>query len=92
MRKLLIICGIVLTGCSSVPTGYSPQPISTVQTDCRFASRMSADLETVIQNPHRDYPEWHRAFSALSGFGTAQQRTASAKTVLWSIRTNCRGF
>lgn len=92
MRTILILCGL-LTGCaSSTPVTSVQQPISPVQVHCAWAGRMSHDLEKVIQYPNAEYLEWRQSFASLSGYSTAQQRVSSAKTILWSIRTNCRGY
>ncbi len=92
MRTILILCGL-LTGCaSSSHVARVEQPISPVQVNCAWAGKMSSDLTRVIEYPNVDYPLWRASFANLSGYQTAQQRTSSAKTILWSIRTNCRGY
>jgi len=92
MRILLVLCGL-LTGCatsSSVTT--AEQPINKIHINCAYAGKMSHDLEQIIRNPGIEYPEWRTSFAGLSGYQTSQQRLSSAKTILWSIRTNCRGY
>jgi hypothetical protein len=86
---LLTIASIV--GCASAPSSPS-NPIAPIAIDCRYATSMSAELERVISNPSVSYTNWERTFANLSGYQTAQQRTSSAKTVLWTIRTRCPGF
>lgn len=93
MRTILILCGL-LAGCASAPspTANLQNPINRVNVNCGFAAKMSQDLARIIENPNADYPEWRQSFASLSGYSTVQQRVSSAKTILWSIRTNCPGF
>lgn len=80
-----------LVGCASAPSSPN-NPIAPIAIDCRYATSMSADLERIINNPSVSYGSWQQTFASLSGHQTAQQRTSSAKTVLWTIRLKCPGF
>jgi hypothetical protein len=96
MFKLVLPVVIVLSGCASTvqPTqSYSNvNAIQKVTLDCRFAGRMSQDLQFIISNPNEDAKNWAQTFNTISGSSTPQQRITSAKTVLWNIRTQCQGF
>lgn len=93
--KFLAVCALVLTGCATNAQNYTSSPnlgLSQLHVDCRYGSAMSADLERIINNPQFEYPVWKRVFSTIAGHETPDQRTASAKTVLWTIRTQCKAF
>ncbi len=96
MYKIALVAVLVLSGCASTvqPTqSYgNVNPIQKVTVDCRFASRMSQDLQFIINNPGEDPKNWTQTFNTISGSTTHQQRIASAKTVLWNIRTQCQGY
>lgn len=95
MIKVLLL-PMLLVGCASTvqPTqSYNnTNPIQRVSVDCRYSARMSQDLQHIINNPGEDAKNWTSTFNTISGSSTAQQRVASAKTVLWNIRTQCQGF
>ena len=92
--KLLASCALLLSGCATTEnlTSSPNLALSQMHVDCRYGSMMSADLERIIKNPQYEYPVWRRAFGDLAGHATLEQRVASAKAVLWTIRTQCKGF
>lgn len=87
-----MLLSLTLVGCASAPpTQITTNPISPVHVNCFYSAQMSAELEGIIANPANMSDRWEPSFSKLSGSTTIQQRVASAKTVLWSIRTRCPG-
>ena len=70
-------------------SSLSLQPITL---DCTKAVEMSTELESIINNPGRKNSTWDSTLAWVGGIATPEQRQASAKTVLWNIRTQCRGF
>jgi len=93
--KWLLVPCLALAGCATNSQNFASSPnlgLSQMSVDCRFGPQMSADLERIIANPQYDYPVWRRAFGDIAGHATPEQRTASAKVVLWTIRTQCKGF
>ena len=60
--------------------------------DCKYARQYTTELEALIQNPNTINAEWQPRFYEMAGNQTSQQRLASAKVALWSIRTNCPGW
>ena len=92
MKPLLLV--LLLSGCATAQyNGASPNhAIQSLQVDCRYGHKMSADLEAIISNPQIENPTWQGIFATISGNQTAIQRTQSAKVVLWTIRTQCQGF
>jgi hypothetical protein len=86
---------ISLVGCASntvQPTPNTINPISKVTIDCRYSTAMSLDLQNIILNPNLDTRDWNRTFAGISGYLTTDQKVASAKAVLWNIRTQCPGY
>lgn len=67
-------------------------PITPMTIDCRHAAAMSRDLEIIIANPSKSNRTWDELFATVAGNQTDQQRIQSAKTVLWTIRTQCVGY
>lgn len=92
--KWLIAPALMLSGCATTENFVSSPnlALSTMHVDCRYGAMMTADLERIIANPQFEYPVWRRAFSDVAGHATPDQRQASAKVVLWTIRTQCKGF
>ncbi len=99
MYKILLPL-LFLTGCASVqPSKPQPDkltstshPLMSIAVDCRYGAAMVNDLEYIIANPHFVNPVWQNTFATVAGSQTPQQRQASAKKVLWTIRTQCQGF
>ena len=95
---IAVIAGTVLAGCSTAPPQRQPdianttQGISTIRVDCRYATQMNNELEYVIANPTKPNDAWDYTLGWVSGVSTPQQRYNSAKTVLWTVRTQCRGY
>jgi hypothetical protein len=93
----MAVC-VGLVGCASntppIPAGSTSnsQSMVPVAVDCRYATRMSAELEYIIANPAVPSAIWDRTLQWVGGIENTTQRRSSAKTVLWSIRTNCPGF
>jgi hypothetical protein len=92
--KYLAVAVLCLSGCKTTEnlTSSPNLALGQMHVDCRYGSMMTADLERIIANPQYEYPVWRRAFSDLAGHATPDQRVASAKAVLWTIRTQCKGF
>lgn len=65
------------------------QPITM---DCAQAASMSQELEAIIAAPGKKNATWDPTLVWVGGINSPQQRQSSAKTVLWNIRTQCRGF
>ena len=94
------IPAIILAGCASQQPQYtryvaqsSPnQPIRSIGVDCRYAPNYYGELESIIANPLKSDTMWEETFATVHGTNTPQQRMASAKTVLWSVRTQCPGY
>lgn len=74
---------------TSSASGLAIQPMTM---DCAQAAAMSQELEAIIATPNKKNATWDPTLSWVGGINSAQQRQASAKTVLWNIRTQCRGF
>jgi len=91
MKVVLGFC-IGLGGCAFGTPSTVEQPIQQVRVNCAKAGQISNEMMRVIENPNVSVLEWESSFAALSGHQTAPQRVSSAKTILWSIRTNCRGY
>jgi uncharacterized lipoprotein YajG len=94
LRIISIAAMLFIAGCSTPQlsqsiTSHSIQPI---RANCNYATSMSAELEQIIANPNSNNSRWASKFSAISGNNTPEQRTQSAKAILWSLRTNCIGF
>jgi hypothetical protein len=99
MYKILLPF-LFLSGCASVQHS-KPQPdnltstshpLMSIAVDCRYGASMVNDLEYIIANPHFVNPVWQNTFATIAGSQTPHQRQASAKKVLWTIRTQCQGF
>lgn len=87
----ILLATIVLSGCASNSQPVASNPMHPIHLNCNNAHQYSADLQQVISNPNVSSGYWNNAFDKLSGRETHQQRIASAKTVLWTIRTRCPG-
>ena len=94
MKKILGILTIIsLTGCASTSNQYvEVNPLTPINVDCRYAKEMATDLQRIVDNPNSTSIHWSGTFSGIYGNQTASQRQASAKTVLWTIRTRCPGY
>lgn len=92
MKTVIALTMLIgLVGCASTPPTAS-NPIAPITIDCSYATAMSAELEYIIATPNASSSKWQNTFAGLSGYQTAQQRTSSAKSILWTIRTKCPGF
>lgn len=94
IKIILVVCLGSFAWCAAAQTkhntsGLALQPIAV---DCTKAAEMSAELEAIIVNPGRKNNTWDTTLSWVGGISTSEQRQSSAKTVLWNIRTQCRGF
>ena len=89
----ILLATLVLSGCASttVQPTVASNPISQIQVHCGYSTQMSQELQSIIDNPNNYSSRWDHTFSKLSGSNTPQARVASAKTVLWTIRTRCPG-
>lgn len=95
MRKYLLLV-VILSGCAAtqnnVQMSSTNHPLMSMSVDCRYGAQMVNELEYIISNPQFINPIWQTTFATVAGNQTAQQRTVSAKSVLWNIRTQCQGF
>lgn len=92
----IILPILLLTGCAS-SKNYSQissnnHPLMSIAVDCRHGARMVNDLEYIIANPKFVNPYWQPVFATVAGNQSPEQRSSSAKSVLWTIRTQCQGF
>jgi len=85
------LTAIGIMGCASTAPPLN-NPIVPVKIVCSQSAQMSSELEHIIRNPNSNIGNWVSNFARLSGYQTAEQRTSSAKTVLWTIRTQCPGY
>ena len=96
MIKSLVIIGLALSASLNVLAqtsgSASALAIQPMAVDCAQAASMSQELEAIIAEPGKRNATWDPTLSWVGGINSAQQRLASAKTVLWNIRTQCRGF
>ena len=88
---------VILAGVSMLASAQNMPPASTlglqpITMDCAQAVNMSQELEAIIADPGKKNATWDPTLVWVGGINSAQQRQASAKTVLWNIRTQCRGF
>ena len=95
MKWTILLAPILITGCatnttlSGVPTPMTGNPLRPVYVDCARAVATINEMESVISNTRNPNPYWDQIFATLNGNQTTQQRHSSAKTVLWSVRTQC---
>lgn len=84
---------VSLVACASAPstTLTTPAP-QQVTVDCRYASQMLNDLDRIVAQPQASNAVWDKTLAWVGGASSPQQRLASAKTMQWTIRTQCRGF
>lgn len=87
--KTLVLALACSAGIAAAQSTPAPQPITV---DCRYALQMQTDLEQIIARPTASNSVWDKTLSWVGGTGSPQQRLASAKTMLWTIRTQCRGY
>jgi hypothetical protein len=99
VKTLVALTTLVLMGCANHPQHpplyVKPAPKDSpvrVIVDCKYARQYTTELEVLIQNPNTINAEWQPRFYEMAGNQTSQQRLASAKVALWSIRTNCPGW
>lgn len=99
MKTLVLLAALVLVGCANRPQQpplyVKPAPKDSpvrVIVDCRYARQYTTELEVLTQNPELINAEWQPRFYEMHGNQTPQQRLASAKVALWSIRTDCPGW
>jgi hypothetical protein len=95
MKWTVMLLSILATGCSTtttlsgVPGPMTGNPLRPVYVDCAKAVSTIKEMENVIANPSNPNTYWDQIFATLNGNQTSQQRRSSAKTVLWSARTQC---
>jgi hypothetical protein len=101
---IVLILAAILAGCASAPQKLAPirtigkeinrggNPIQPINVDCRLASALSKELQEIIDQPTHYSDRWASVFNAIEGADTHEQRVKSAKAVLWTVRTRCRGF
>ena len=89
-RIISVLTTVNIVGCATAPPPGNP--IAPIAINCHTATQMSAELEYIIRNPNSNIGNWNNLFASLNGYQTTEQRTSSAKTVLWTIRTRCPGF
>lgn len=93
--KLAIPFALLLSGCattytsSSVPGPMTSDPLRPVYVDCSRAVSTINEMEAISAYPDKSNTYWDTVFATLNGNKTAQQRYSSARTVLWSVRTQC---
>lgn len=94
MTKQFFLAALIATGTVSAQTSgpASSLGIQPMAIDCAKAAAMSQELEAIIAEPGKRNATWDPTLSWVGGVNSTQQRLASAKTVLWNIRTQCRGF
>ena len=101
MKRLLLTCIVLaMTGCASGQQALrlphaaeaTNHPIRPIQIDCQFGMNMMYQLENIIANPTISDHYWDPLFQQVAGSNTPVQRRASAKYILWSIRTQCQGY
>ena len=93
MTSTLVACASSQTVLQAPPApSQSSNPIRPVQVDCNFGLSMMYQLENIVANPYRADSFWDPMFAQIAGTQTPAQRSASAKYVLWSIRTKCQGY
>lgn len=93
--KYLVIAGSVLLGACSTfdaPVASSAPGLQPVAVDCAHASRMMGELEAIAAEPAKSNATWDSTLGWVGGVQNPQQRLASAKTMLWTIRTQCRVY
>lgn len=89
---ILVLCSTGLSALAQTSAPSSALAIQPMTIDCAQAASMSQELENIIAQPSKSNATWDSTLSWVGGIKSAQQRLASAKTVLWNIRTQCRGF
>jgi PBP1b-binding outer membrane lipoprotein LpoB len=101
---IVLVLAAILAGCASAPRQPAPvrtigkeinrggNPIQPINVDCRVASALSKELQEIINQPTYYSDRWASVFNAIEGADTHEQRVKSAKAVLWTVRTRCRGF
>lgn len=94
---MLPVMALSLVGCAaSQPVIKAPpqtyNPIRPIQVDCQFGLAMATQLEYIIASPGEENSFWDPTFNQIHGTANREQRKASAKYVLWSIRTKCQGY
>ncbi len=95
MKHLLLVsmlAGIASTSVAQTKNAASALAIQPMTVDCVQAASMSQELEAIIADPGKRNATWDPTLAWVGGALSPQQRLASAKTVLWNIRTQCRGF
>ena len=95
--KWAVVIATLLSGCattyqSGVPGPMTSDPLRPIYADCSRTVSTVTELETIIANPDKPNTFWDSIFATLNGNQNARQRYASAKTVLWSVRTQCYGY
>lgn len=93
--KLAVLLALLLSGCantyqaSGVPGPMTSDPLRPVYVDCSSAVSTVNEMETISAYPDKPNAYWDTVFATLNGNKTAKQRHSSARTVLWSVRTQC---
>ena len=85
------ICVLTLCGCSTANTSVQAQtvPMHPLMINCSSVAKAIPQLEYAIANPSES-SSLDQTFTRLVGMSAPSQRQASAKTILWSIRTQCQ--
>lgn len=92
MNKAIVLVMLAgLVGCSTANTSAHAQnaPMLPLMINCSSVAKAIPQLEYAIANPNESSP-LDPTFTKLVGMQSSNQRQASAKTVLWSIRTKCQ--
>lgn len=89
------ICAIFssMVGCATAQLpAEAPRPMAPLAVDCRYSAQMAGDLESIIAQPANKNEMWDATLNRVNGTATPHQRQTSAKTVLWTVRSQCPGF
>ena len=88
------ICALFsgMLGCAAPPPAEAPRPMAPLAVDCRYSAQMAGDLEAILSRPSDKNELWDATLARVNGTATPQQRYTSAKTVLWTVRSQCPGF
>lgn len=92
MNKAIVLVMLVgLVGCSTPDKTLHAQTVPTLplMINCSSVAKAIPQLEHAIANPNESSP-LDPTFTKLVGMQSSNQRQASAKTVLWAIRTKCQ--
>lgn len=105
MKSLtVLLLAAILAGCASAPAKPTPvrsidndvnrgsNAIQPITVDCRYAGSLSRELQAIIDQPMYYSDRWGPVFEAIEGSRTQEQRVKSAKAVIWTVRTQCKGF